>query len=299
MIEKKPSKISVSSYPVLIGFLMSLAVFPALLYGQAHLQIDLQGDHYYSHYNFTNLVPEYKHIDGWSEIKGSLWFQGSRICGFYLSALGIYTTEPDVFHWQKNAGFALGFQIYPLPYANQYLRALRIFIFRAFRWYWANKNNEEYQKDDFHIGADYYWDNLFSKIPLKFLIWFNMSVRESNWTEDDYWAFLSTGNLKAGYRLKPGPFLFLPYGVLEWTWVNKYKERWWENYVRGGAGIRVYYNTKDNKKGLINGLIKRFHIYAEFLGNIRYLGEKAPDVVKNTDFRIGLGYSTSGFYRER
>ena len=44
---------------------------------------------------------------------------------------------------------------------------------------------------------------------------------------------------------------------------------------------------------------RRFRVYVEVLNVVDWLGVDAPGVVEETDLRIGLAFSTGGFYGER
>ncbi len=51
--------------------------------------------------------------------------------------------------------------------------------------------------------------------------------------------------------------------------------------------------------GIFKEFLKRFHIYAEVLHNAAWLGDEPGGIgVRETDYRIGLGFSTGGFFRD-
>ena len=176
------------------------------------------------------------------------------------------------------------------------MHAIRIFALGAWRYYYDKPEAEEPEDMDIQVGGDYYYDNLFAENRLISSIWSNAGFRKTNFSLEDYDAFLWMGNIKIGPGFKPGSSIVLPYGVTEWIFVPKYEERWWENFLRVGAGIRWYPRSDDETVGFIQDLVKRFHIYGEVLYNAAWLGdEPVADNVENTDFRIGFSFSTSGF----
>ena len=81
-----------------------------------------------------------------------------------------------------------------------------------------------------------------------------------------------------------------------WSFAPRYDERWWENNLRSGLGVRWYPFAHGPKGGFRNGLRERFHVFAEQIWQVA--GEDLPDDVEDSDFRIGVGFSTQGFFRE-
>lgn len=260
------------------------------------IQLDLQGDSHFSRYNFTDIKIPYNGIDSWTELKLAYWMNNTKSFGPYLSIIPVFTTISE-FWWQKNAQIAGGLQLYPFPQKNRYLRSVRFFALLAWRTYFDQPDDAKQEDKDIQIGADYYYDNLFENRKLIAIIWSNAGFRKTNFSLENYNTFLLMGNIKFGIKVQPNSSLLLGYFFTEWTYVPKYKERWWENFIRLGGGIRIYPKT-DKTNNLLSDILKRFHVYVEVVNNVAWLGNQ-PYLkdMKRTDFRIGLGFSTGGFFK--
>lgn len=259
-------------------------------------QFDFQGDTHFSRYNFTDIKIPYNGFDGWMEVKVAYWMNAIKTFSPYLSIIPVLTSESE-FWWQKNAQIAAGFQWYPISTDKFYFRGIRFFALAAWRAYFDKPEGVKPEDTDIQIGVDYYYDNLFEESKLTTTIWSNAGFRKTNFSLEDYNAFLWNGNLKVGIRPQLGNSILLIYAVSDWAYVPKYGERWWENFLRIGGGIRLYpkINVKNN---YWEGLVKRFHIYGEVLYNLSWLANKPLTDIEETDFRIGLGFATGGFLRE-
>jgi hypothetical protein len=313
---------------VLSACLLIKILFPLILFAEesplARLQYDAQGDARYSRYNFTDQKKTYNGFDAWTELKVSYWVDEKQSFSPLLSVIPAYTSD-NKFWWQRNVQVGTGLQWYPFetflpqqrPQTDQelkgeldqatdkyrHLRGIRLFAIYARRFYYDRPENVETEKTDLQIGMDYYYDNLFDDLglfgvkPLTIVAWTNAGYRKTNFSLDDYNAFLWTGNLKLGPKYKYGNSLFLPYALADWTYVPQYDERWWENFFRVGGGVRWY--PKTNVGGEFwKDLLKRFHIFGEVLHNVQWLGDPPPDGrVEETDYRVGLGFATGGIFR--
>ena len=277
------------------------------------LQFDAQGNAFYSRFNFTDIKEPYDGVDGWAELKFSYWIDDKESMSPYVSFIPSSTTEEE-FWWQKNVQIVAGFQWYPVVtlFPEQqisiggkfhHLRAIRLYAFYAWRDYYDEPDDADPEASDFQIGADFYYDNLESQFDDKKYItvsWTNAGFRETNFSTKDYNAFLWTGNIKVGPRFKPSNSVLFPYCVIDWTYVPKYKERWWENFLRIGGGIRWYpwFHKEIANRRYIGGILKRFHIFGEVLHNAAWLGDSPENDIEETDYRIGLGFSTGGFLKD-
>ncbi|MDL2124960.1 MAG: hypothetical protein LWX51_18225 [Deltaproteobacteria bacterium] len=296
--------------------LLSMFILPVIVQadsGQSNLQFDLQGDAHYNRYNFTDIKKPYDGIDGWAELKTTYWIDNNKALSPYLSIIPSFTTESE-FWWQRNFQIDVGFQWYPVETfvpkrkvhdkdQYEYLRNIRLFLLSAWREYYDEPKKADPEDTDFQIGMDYYYDNLDNRFDDKSFIavvWTNAGFRKTNFSLKNYDAFLWTGNIKIGPRFKPAKTILLPYLVSDWTYVPKYDERWWENFLRVGAGTRWYpwFPKMKDDIGFFEDFLKRFNIYVEVLHNVAWFGDKPNNSVKETDFRIGLSFSTGGFFKK-
>lgn len=296
---------------------------------------DLLGDSHYSKNNFTDRAIPYNGADTWSEFRLTHWFNKKEKAGLFSSLLASNMfflprdSSIERFQWQNYLQSGMGLQYYPFfkkeeekeakepandnknsekeEKDNLYnpLFGFRLFLQGGLRWYYDEGQTENpfsnYITRDFQFGFDYYYDEpLFNEDKCWTLIaWTNGTFRATNFSLEKYNSFLWTGNLKAGIkwpRLNP---IILYYGVADWTYVASPCDcRWWENYIRGGGGIRVYPYTPDGK-GLFSELLRRLHLYGEYQKNLMWLKDKPEDMVRKEDWRFGIGFSTSGFFRSK
>jgi hypothetical protein len=208
-----------------------------------------------------------------------------------------------------------GLQWYPVEFLmpkkdnkkiiDKYLiyRGLRFFALLGHREFYDKPNNTTTEDTDFQLGIDYYFDNLITqakKPGYSILAWTNAGYRNTNFSIDDYKTFLWSGNFKIGPTFTTANNFFLPYLVADWTYVPKYEERWWENFIRIGTGIKWYpfLVKRKDKTSFSNDFLKRFNFYAELSHNIDWLGDGPTGDVEETDFKIGISFSTSGFFKQ-
>jgi len=299
-----------ASFRIIFTYVLLILIVPVSVHANdsKQLQFDLQGDAHYSRYNFTDIKKPYKGTDGWAELKLTLWLDEKRSFSPYLSIIPSFTTE-DEFWWQDNIQSGVGFQWYPVLTFREskqkgFFDNIRLFALYAGRKYYDKPNDAEPEENDLRFGLDYYYDNLFDeKNNASFLdnvgmiLWTNAGFRKTNFSNEQYKALLWTGNVKVGGNIKAYESILFPYVLADWCYVPKYQERWWENSFKVGAGIRIYPKT-NNTGGFLNDFMKRFHVYIEVLQNADWLGDDPSAEVEETDFRIGLGFSTGGFYGE-
>jgi hypothetical protein len=266
---------------------------------------DIQGDAHYSRYNFTDLKKPYDGMDAWGELKLALWPKTGPPISPYISVIPVTTTESE-FWWQRNVSGTVGLQLYPTHFLPpheagendefHWLENLRLYSTYGIREYYDEPRNADPEDEDFRIGCDYYSDNLFDRkgfTYFTYLLWTNLTYRSTNYSLSDYDAVLWEGNMKLGpqFRFNAENSIFLPYAVIDWTFSPDYDDRWWENFIRAGAGVRLYPKVSAENEEL-ERILKRFNIYAEVFHNASWLGDDAPSSVKETDWRIGLNFST-------
>lgn len=263
-----------------------------------HFRLDIQGDLHYSRYNFTDIKNPYDGIDIWTELKAAYWLDERKSLAPYISIIPSYSSEGE-FWWQRNVQFGVGFEWYPIrpsmakleeTAVKKFMNSSRLYALYAYREYYDKPSEADPEKDDLQIGADVYYDNLFDGNLLKAIIWSNASFRTTNFSLNDYDGFIWSGNTKVGPQFGE-KIKILPYVVMDWTYSPKYDERWWENFLRLGAGVSCYPMTHRGG-GLVNNLLKRLNFYAEVQNNVAWLGQQPHSGVKDTDYRIGLSFST-------
>jgi hypothetical protein len=273
-------------------------------------QFDIQGDFHYSRYNFTDIKEPYNGYDGWVELKLAYWLDDNKSIAPYVDVIPTGTSE-DEFWWQKNVQYGLGLQWYPVDFYHpppkssdthdslKSLRGFRLFVLLAAREYYDRPEGTSIEDKDIQIGTDFFYESIFEdkkhsgSKKLGSVVWSYAGYRQTNFSKDDYKAFLWTGNAKLGLKFWPLDTLF-PYAVVDWTYVPKYDEDWWSNFIRAGAGLRWYPTKMKN----YSPFLKRLNIYAEFQHNVVWLGDKPSVDIEETDFRIGCSFSTGGFFKE-
>jgi len=262
------------------------------------VQFDLQGDAHFSRYNFTDIRIPYNGVDSWMEFKIAYWLNDTKTLSPYLSIIPTLTSVSE-FWWQKNVQVVAGLQWYPITGDMRHLRSIRFFALIARRAYLDQPGDVQQEDVDAQFGADYYFDDLFEDKRLISIAWSNAGFRNTNFSLDDYSAFLWTGNIKVGIKPELRGCILLAYLFSEWAYVPKHKKHWWENFLRFGGGVR-FYPKSDGSGNFLARSFKRFHIYAEVLHNIAWLGDRPNvDAIEETDFRVGLGLSTGGFFRDQ
>lgn len=274
------------------------------------IQFDMQGDTRYSQYNFTDIKNPYSGIDAWGELKSSYWIDGNKSFAPFVSAILSGTTE-DEFWWQKNTQLNIGLQWYPVGYFNAKNRAdkysiyngLRFFSMFSHRYFYGKPERSTTENNDFQAGIDYYFDNLVGETVDKYysvFAWTNAGYRHTNFSSDNYSAFLWSGNIKIGPKITWSENVVIPYLAADWTCVPKYEERWSENFLRIGIGVKWYpfLTTQTDQTIFLNDILKRINVYIEFPQNVAWLGDTPGYNVEETDFKIGISFSTSGYLNQ-
>lgn len=296
----------------LLAFLVCLLVTGLLKAQQSRW--DLLGDSHYSKYNFTDRANPYDGIDTWSEFRLTHWFNKKEKTGLFSSMLvsNMFFLPRDSsverFFWQNHLQSGMGFQYYPFyKKKGEFtpLFGIRLFIQGGLRWYYDEKEADNpfsnYITRDFQFGVDYYYDEpLFNEEKWWALIaWANGTFRATNFSVEKFNSFLWTGNLKAGVKILKHSPIILVYGVTDWTYVaSPCSCRWWENYVRGGGGARIYPYVSD-EDDFFSEILRRLHIYGEYQHNLWWLKDAPKNEVEKGDWRFGIGFSTSGFFRNK
>lgn len=266
------------------------------------LRLDAQGRGVYSHYNFTDIKNPYDGFDAFVELKPAYWFDQDQQVGIYASLLPVYTTE-DEFWFQRNVQYGVGLQAYPVGRNEErpLARGLRFFALAAWREYYDKGDNEEPEDSDLQAGADYYYDSLYdTNKNWAVAAYATAAYRDTNFSEDDYAGLLSFGNIQFGPKTEVGSALLMGYGLLDWSVSPSHDDRWWENYVRLGAGVRIHpLAARESSRGadVRAELQKRFSIFAEYVSNSTWLGDDPPTSVEEEDYRIGIAFSTGGYFR--
>lgn len=301
----------------IVGSLIIILTIPSLAFSEdgaseEKYKFDFQGEGHYSHYNFTDIKKPYDGFDAWAEIKLAYWIGSNEQFSVYARVIPTYSSEEE-FWWQKNNQLGVGFQWYPTNTFSpkqklkpgekwedpfRAYRGIRFYALYAWSNYYDKPEGQDSEDSDIQIGADYYYDNLkdITKPSLAAIVWSNAGYRQTNFSLDDYNTFLWTGNIKVGSAI---PLLessiLLPYVLTDWTYVPRYEDRWWENYIRLGAGLKwypTYLSYSDISQDYLENILKRFNIYVEVLHNTAWLGDDPTDDVEKTDYRIGFAFST-------
>lgn len=281
-------------------------------------QFDLQGDSHWSRYNFTDIKIPYNGIDGWFELKLAYWLDSKKVISPYISVIPVITFVSN-YWWQRNVQLSVGLQVYPFELftdgnsnisrnsnpkhkTGSFLRNLRLYFYYGWRIFYDKPDEEVVEDRDFQAGMDFYYDTLFRDTRFVFIAWTNAAYKDTNFSFAAYKTFQWVGNTKAGLKVSLRNSLVAPYVVTDWNYTPKYEERWLENFIRVGAGVR-WYPKIDEAGGFFWDLVRRFHVYGEVLHNVAWLGDEPgitdPCSVKKIDFRIGFGFATGGYYREK
>lgn len=299
---------------VICLFILSIPNNPSFAQSE-HWQGDFQGDFRYSHRNFTDLDSAYESLDLWTEGRLTYWLnKEKKQWAAFANIIPVASTH-EVFWWQRNVQVGGGIQYYP-GYRKEreqsfWLNGLRLFVWGGRRFFYCPQTTipDEHPRWDLQVGSDFYNDNLFNGNEKGgvHILWSRASWQITNFSLPEYYAFLWTGNAKWGHKHRCGKGLHILYGVADWTWVPQYEDRFWENFVRLGAGYRWYpfaFQADETYPGRVlpqkNGILSRFHLYAEGIANVWWI-KKSPEAlgkeVHPTDFRVGIGFSTGGLFR--
>jgi hypothetical protein len=275
---------------------------------ESRIQCDFQLNSQHSRYNFTDIKRPYDAIDSYAVAKVAIWLDQARQFAPYVELVGSHTTEPK-FWFQKNIQAALGLQWYPFPLTgSQALRAVRFYALVAGRDYPSQPNGATIEKSDRQVGADYYYDNILEPVPKErtalgtITAFANLSHRKTNFSLPDYDAVTFFGNVRVGPKFDGGcgGFVF-PHLLVDWNNTPAHDNRWWENYVRAGAGVRWYPFASSGagcESSSARKVARRFTVFAEALKQVAYPGDRPPGIVKDVDYRIGISFSTDGFTRQ-
>lgn len=278
------------------------------------LQLDIQCNVIHSKYNFTDLVDRYSREDGWLEFKVSLWLNEKKTFSPFLSIVPSFTTQTsENFWWQNYHQVNSGIQWYPFPENEKisFLKSVRFFAQYSDRSYYDKPSFAKGLKNhDVQIGFDYYYDDIFSGNPMAFSIWTSLAWYKTNFSilnplsneNKNYNAIFSKGDAKYGPIKRWRNGIVFPYLTAQWTFSPKYEERFFENYLRIGTGVRYYpwaYSSEKVKNSFWKNSMKRCHIFGEYLYNACWLGDEPTGNIEDSDIRFGFGFSTSGFFRDR
>lgn len=311
------------------NILFLLLFLPHIFLGQNKYltQTDFIGNSHYSSFNFTDRDTSYHGIDSWGYLKQTFWLSDGRKLGFYTGIEGsnMFFLNPDEkdepLYWQKYLQTALGFQWHPFFNGSEEhprtspLSGLRLFAEGGYRWYYhqpepTNTNPfSNYIRKDFRAGIDYYFDNLypiFLPENMALFAWANASFRATNYASDQYNGLVVAVNVKPGYQWKiiqdslTSTAVF--YGLMDMSYSPRCFCRWWENYVRGGAGFSVYPFSYNKNRLQHDERITRIHFYVEYRHQLLWFGEGPKNTLfplKNWDIQAGIGFSTPGFVRQK
>jgi hypothetical protein len=281
---------------------------PAWAEEDGRFQFDAQGSLQYSRYGFTDIVSPYDGLDTWVEAKATYWADNHRMVGLYLSVIPVYASVSE-FWWQRNISGALGLQVFVLSEKKAedfpWFRGLRLYAVGAQRLYYDEPSGADPEEQDLALGLDYYHDTLFDqRTSWLAQVFLNAGYHTTNFSLEDYDAFLWYGNLKVGPKISAGSSLLVPYGVADWIHSPSYSDRWFENRLGVGGGMAWHPFALEPRvvgvdRPFETQLAERFQVYAEVLANVAWLGDDAPDSVEEVDYRVGIRFSTGGFLGER
>jgi hypothetical protein len=275
---------------------------PLLLLG-GRVQFDFMGDLHFSRYNFTDLLKPYNGVDTYVVAKLGLWADKPRTLGLFAQSIPVWSSR-DSFFFQRYLQGEVGVQWYPIDtlfnlqqkHPSQYLRALRLFGQISGREYYDAHPGATLIRDDVQVGLDYYWDNLFERDQVGLFLYTNAAYHTTNFSLRDYKGLVWSGNVKIGPKHVSDPMALIPYVVADWTYSPQHDDRFFENFLRVGCGLRWYPMAYSHSN--LSDLALRFNVYAEVFRNAAWLGIRAPSSVEETDFRFGISFSTGGFFKK-
>jgi hypothetical protein len=276
------------------------------------LQLDVIGDYRFSRFNFTDLRTPYNGFDGFTVLRVAAWFDAGRRVGLYGDVIPVVASVHEFF-FQRYLQAGVGIQLYLVGWspdgppqavndralARRLLSPLRLFAQVSGRTYYDRPPDARLEGADTHVGLDYYWDNLFEPSRLKIFAFTVMGYHTTNFSTASYKGFIWSGNLKAGPAVDLTRYSrLIPYAVVDWTSAPSHRDRFFENFVRAGGGLRWYPRTSPGK-GLGGNLLRRLNVYGEIVHNVGWLGRQPPASVEPTDVRVGVAFATGGIYRDR
>lgn len=269
------------------------------------LQFDLLFNGQYARNNFTDVTIPYDGVDAFAVGKVSYWFNTEETFGPFLEIIPTYASV-DEFFWQRHVQANAGVQLYLFgkEYAWddpwRFVRAVRLFGQWSVREFYDAPSDADLTESDIQGGLDYYYDNLVGRDPLLVFAYQSLTYRKTNFSMDDYSGLLWSGNVKVGPRVDILGSALVPYGVLDFTYAPEHDDRWYENFLRVGGGLRWYPKPKgpDDQDGLMANMSGRFHVFVEGLHNASWLGDEPMNQVEENDLRFGLAFATDGFLAE-
>ena len=277
--------------------------------GARPFQVDLIGDAHVSRFNFTDLRHPYNALDGFAVLRVTAWLDPSKRVGLFGDVIPV-VTGADEFFFQRYVQAGVGVQLYPIGVppegqpevagspARRLLRPLRLFAQLSGRTYYDLPSDSELKRSDVQFGLDYYLDNLFGPSRLKAFAFTVAAYHTTNFSLESYNGLVWSGNVKSGPSVDLGPgSRLIPYAFVDWTWAPGHRERFFENFIHGGAGVRWYPASAGSRAA--GSVVRRLHLYGEVVRNIDWLGEPAPSSVEQHDFRAGIAFATGGIYRDR
>lgn len=275
------------------------------------LQLDVVGDYRFSRFNFTDLKRPYNGVDGFAVLRVAAWLDSSRRVGLFGDVIPVIASVPEFF-FQRYVQAGVGVQVYPvgLPAqdptgvdveaapARRILRPLRLFAQVSGRGYYDRPSDTHLEGTDVQVGADYYYDNVFEPSRVKAFVFTVVGYHTTNFSIESYNGLIWSGNVKVGPAVGFTPnFRVIPYAVADWTYAPGHGERFFENFIRAGGGLR-WYPRAVSGNGLGRGLLRRLHVYGELVRNVRWLGQQPPAVIEPFDVRAGVAFATGGIYRD-
>jgi hypothetical protein len=255
----------------------------------------------FSHKNFTSLKNPYNGIDTFAMGELLYWVDEEQLVGL-LTQLQVSNTSENPFYWDQYVQSAVGIKLIPskVSKGNWTLRGLSFSAKAVWRKYY---NQPEYSKpytNDIQIGTSFFYSSLFHKDNKYALTFFTEGgYRRSNFSCRDYSGIVTTTDLKFGPKFTWGDSLIRIYGTATCEY-SSHKELYWENSLKTGLGVEWYPFAVPllGKYGKLSiGLKKRFHVYTEVLKRTNWWGDKPTASLPNTDFRVGVAFSTGGSYR--
>ena len=260
------------------------------------LQIDLFGSAQFSRFNFTPLKTPYNGVDASTTLRVAQWFDGSRRVGAFADLSSVFAS-PTAFFFQRYVQASGGLQVYPL--SGRFLRPLRVFTQISRRRHYDLAATSQLQKVDLQVGADYYFDNLFTTRRWKTFAYTVVGLHTTAFNREHFNAVRWSGNVKTGPSFLPqAQSVVVPYAVAEWTYAASHRDLFWENFLRAGGGVRWHPQRRAVGR-FASDLRGRLHVFTDVVANIAWLGDAPYRDVEKYDVRIGIGFSTGGIYRNR
>ncbi|OED38762.1 hypothetical protein AB834_00610 [PVC group bacterium (ex Bugula neritina AB1)] len=279
-------------------------------------QFDILGQLTHTKFNYTDLTPRYSREDSWIEFKTTFWLDKERTFAPYVSIIPSRTSHTSgLFWWQNYNEVNTGIQWYPLyKLTESPCKYIRFFAYYSNREYYSKPPSDTMPKgDDFRVGFDYYFDNIFgykstAMVFRNKVFWAKTNFvtlpknQPSDDKPEDFNSFIWEGDFKYGPIKRMKNSIVYPYFTTYWVYSPDHA-RVYDNYIRVGGGLQFYPwgNSKisDSVHPLKKNFAKHFYLYSEAIYNAKWLGDEPSDAVNDTDIRFGIGMSTSGFFRQR